>query len=132
MVNLEFFLETQPQAWAEVLDLSLTEVDQQKIQMVKNSYGQTFELQPIVRFYYDFAFFGSPATYNCCYKRKPCQPTDYPSHTYIWVPTLQKWEKRFTSTHHFRIMLDFIHSGIFLERIKNNSGGHTKRTCARP
>ena len=78
MVNLDFFLETQPQAWVEVLDLSLTKVDLKKIQLVKNSYGQVFELQPIVRFYYDFAFFGSPATYNCCYKIKPCQPADYP------------------------------------------------------
>ena len=78
MVNLDFFLESAPQAWAEELDLSLTIADLKKIQLVKNSYGRVFELQPIVRFYYDFAFFGSPATCNCCSEIKPCQPADYP------------------------------------------------------
>ena len=71
MGNLDFFLENRTYVWAEVLDLSLTKVDLKKIQLVKNSYGQTFELQPMLDFITFFAFFGSPATYNCCYKIKP-------------------------------------------------------------
>ena len=78
MVNLDFFLGNRTYVWAEVLDLSLTKVDLKKIQLVKNSYGQTFELQPLLDFITILRFFGSPATYNSCYKRKPCQPADYP------------------------------------------------------
>ena len=56
MVNLDFFLETQPQAWAEVLDFSLTEVDLKKsfwwkIVMVRfSSYSLLLDFITILRF----------------------------------------------------------------------------------
>ena len=56
MVNLDFFLETQPQAWVEVLDLSLTNVDLKKsswwkIVMVRfSSYSLLLDFITILRF----------------------------------------------------------------------------------
>ena len=56
MVNLDFFLETQPQAWVEVLDLSLTKVDLKKskrwkIVMVRfSSYSLLLDFITILRF----------------------------------------------------------------------------------
>ena len=56
MVSFDFFLETQPQVWAEVLDLSLTEVDLKKsrgrkIVMVRfSSYSLLLDFITILRF----------------------------------------------------------------------------------